>query len=116
MSIHQAVVRSEQPDQGVRYYVIGLDDWEYFDSLAAYIKQHFGATVVYKQDGLSHRRWTLKIANETFCLEHFEGLGNWFYSDQDHGDSALMQTLAKDLNKRLSHLPIEDGGESGNSK
>ncbi len=40
-------------------------------------------------------------------VPQFEDLGNWFYSCEQKGDSALMRTMADDLDGRLKNVAYD---------
>lgn len=105
--IHRDASKANQP---VEYHVLGLDDWEFFESLVSFFEKHYGAVVDNKTDGINTRSWQLRAQGEYFMLEHHEDLGNWFYSCEGQGDSALMRTMAVDLESRLKNTPYEHDG------
>ena len=94
-------------NQPIKYHVIGMNDWGFFDSLVEFFQKNYGATVEVKSDGINTRCWQLRARGEYFMLEHNEDLGNWFYSCGSEGDSALMQAIADDLEGRLKDIPCQ---------
>lgn len=104
----KVIHRNESKDgKPVEYYVLGLDDSEFFDSLVSFFKKYYGAEVENQTDGISTRSWQLRSKGEYFILEHHDDIGNWFYSCEPAGDSPLMQTMAADLEERLKDVPYE---------
>jgi hypothetical protein len=94
-------------NQPVKYHVLGLDDWDFFDSLVSFFEKYYEASVENKEDGIHTRTWQLRAKDEYFMLEHNEDLGNWFYSCEEEGDSALMRAMAEDLECRLKDVPYD---------
>lgn len=104
--IHREVSKVGLP---VEYHVLGLDDWDFFDSLVSFFEKHYGAVIENKTDGINTRSWQLRSRGEYFMLEHNEGLGNWFYSCEEKGDSPLMRIIADDLEDRLKNVAYDQG-------
>lgn len=100
--IHRDASNANQP---VKYHVLGLDDWNFFDSLVSFFEKYYEAVVEKEDDGIHTRSWQLRAKGEYFMLEHNEDLGNWFYSCDEKGDSALMRAMADDLEHRLKDIP-----------
>jgi len=98
---------SSKINQPVEYHVLGLDDWDFFDSLVSFFEKYYGAEVESRTDGINTRSWQLYAQGEYFMLEHNDDLGNWFFSCNDEGDSALMHTMADDLENRLKKVTYD---------
>jgi hypothetical protein len=109
MNVQQNVIHREVPTDGtaVKYHVLGLDDWDYFDTLIKFFKKYYGAEPNNQTDGINTRMCQLRCENEYFILEHNEDIGNCFYSCEQGGDSSLMHEFSSDLEKRLNNIPYE---------
>ena len=109
MNLKQNVIHREVPADGtaVKYHVLGLDDWDYFDSLISFFKKYYDAEISNQTDGINTRTYQIRCRGEYFMLEHNEGIGNYFCSCQENGDSNLMKLLASDLEERLENVPYE---------
>lgn len=102
------IYKDERRENGaVKYHVNGLEDSEFFDTLVAFLVKQYNAEIIMRSDGITSRVWQLKINDEILTLEHQEDIGNCFYSNTSAGDSALMQTIASDLESRLKDVPYE---------
>lgn len=95
-------------NEPAKYQILGLNDWEFFDTLVSFLIKNFNAEVITEDDGLYTRKWQLFCDGELFFIEHHEDAGNWFQSCSDKGDSDLMRKIAKDLEERLKDIPYED--------
>lgn len=105
--ISSKVIHRKESENGkpVEYYVLGVDDSEFFDSLVEFFKKNYEAEVEVQTDGISTRSYQLRSRGEYFMLEHSDDVGNWFYSCEPAGDSLLMQSIAADLEDRLKDVP-----------
>ena len=91
----------------VEYHVLGLHDWDFFDSLIHFFQKHYDAEVTNKTDGVHTRVWQLRCSGEYFMLEHHDDIGNWFYTCNKEGDSQLMHEISQDLEDRLNEVPYD---------
>lgn len=94
-------------DGPVEYHVLGLDDWDFFDSLISFFQKNYQAEITNKNDGVYTRTWQLRSSGEYFMLEHHDDIGNWFYTCNEEGDSELMHRISADLEERLKNVPSE---------
>lgn len=109
MSDHSVVVRRLVPvdDSPVEYHLIGISDWDFFDSLISFFVKYYSASVESADDGIVTRSYQLRARDEYFMVKHHQDIGNWFFSCAEVGDSALMRTIAEDLENRLKEIPFE---------
>lgn len=100
----QAVVIGKNAAGRVTLDICGIEDWDGFAKIVAFLKLHYAAQVVASYDGPDARRWILKIGNEPYELIHENPYGNDFVSTTAAGD-ALALAIGRDLQQRLGGLP-----------
>ncbi len=66
------VIHKEQAGNVTQYYVIGLMDSDFFDTLVKFFLKHYGAKVSLEEDGIHRWRWQLRCRNE-YCSSQFKG-------------------------------------------
>jgi len=102
------VISRQISKEGItEYHVVGVDTWEYFDSLVCFFMKHYSAEVCSQQDGIYTREWSLKVNSETFIICHHEDVGNYFYSSLNAGKTELMELFTQDLTQRLKNTNYE---------
>lgn len=89
-----------------RYYVLGLDDWEYFEILVRFLKKYYSATVISSEDNLISRRCQLMIYGKLINIEHHEDLGNFLFS-YDETASKVLELICEDLENRLKFVSYD---------
>lgn len=105
--MNEVIYKKINDKKVVEYHVLGVEDWDFFDTLIEYFIQEYNSIVTIKDDGINSRIWQLRCKDEYFILEHYEDVGNWFYSCNSSGDSGLMDDIAKKLERALKDVPYD---------
>lgn len=105
MSNLDKAIRREKSDNGsIECQVLGVDDWDFFDSLVSFFEKNYNASIDNKVDGINTRTYQMCVKQEYFILKHNEDIGNWLYSCDLSGDSELMNVAARDLENKLINI------------
>lgn len=103
----KVISRLKSKEGITEYHVLGVETWDYFDSLVSFFKKYHSAEICSQQDGVFTREWCLKVDGEYFTLCHHEDVGNYFYSSLLDGKTDLMDVFANDLTQRLKDTSYE---------
>lgn len=88
--------------------VVALQDWDGFDSIAAYLQSQHHAIPTEQLDGPESRVWKFSVGDSSISL-HNNPEGNYLKAAGDKSLKALHAIVA-DLEKRLADsLPVDSG-------
>lgn len=105
MMKYYRVIFKENNKGITKYYVLGLEERTFFDSLIKFLEKYYEAEIISKNEGLITRFWQLRIKEECIMVEHHEDMGNCFYScDYKNEESDLANLIANDLTQRLKNV------------
>jgi len=91
-------------NERVEYHILGLEDWEFFDTILNFLKKSYDIEVQSFSEGIVVRKYELLYECECFTLEYHGDIGNYFYGLED---SRLLDCIADNLEKRLQNVPYE---------
>lgn len=92
-----------QENQRAEYYILGLEDWAFFDTILSFLKKSYGVEVQSFSDGIITRKYELLYQGECFTLEHHGDIGNYFYGIQK---SRFLEEIANDFEEKLKDIPF----------
>lgn len=87
----------------VEYDFLADPSWEGFDSLVKYLQKYWQAKINESSDLVYSRRCVLISNGIPISVYHDSQLGNYFLREDGVDDTTLLDDIAKDLERRLSH-------------
>jgi len=88
-------------NQRLEYHILGLEDWEFFDTVLSFLKKSYGVEVQSFSDGIVTRKYELLCKGECFTLEHHGDIGNYFYGVEG---SKLLESIANNFEEKLKDV------------
>ena len=89
-------------NQRLEYHILGLEDWEFFDTILSFLKKSYDIEIQSFSDGIVTRKYELLYKGECFTLEHHGDIGNSFYGVDG---SKFLESIANDFEEKLKDVP-----------
>lgn len=89
-----------------KYFIIGLDDYIFFETLMKFLIQNYDAHLNNIDKKIGETIAYFNINNYAVILHHHNVLGNCLYSYETNSNR-LLDMIAVDLNNRLKDIPYE---------
>lgn len=89
-------------NQRLEYHILGLEDWEFFDTILSFLKKSYDIEIQSFSDGIVTRKYELLYKGECFTLEHHGDIGNYFYGVEE---SKFLESIANDFEEKLKDVP-----------
>lgn len=87
----------------MEYDFLADPSWEGFDSLVKYLQKYWQAEINESSDLVYSRRCVLISNGIPISVYHDSQLGNYFLREDGVDDTTLLDDIAKDLERHLSH-------------
>lgn len=89
-----------------KYFIIGLDDYIFFETLMKFLIQNYDAHLNNIDKKIGETIAYFNINSYSVILHHYNMLGNCLYS-YEANSNRLLHMIAVDLNNRLKDIPYE---------